>query len=121
MSCCAQYIRRINPVTGVAVVYDTLTGQIVTDPLILARLACCPTKQIDKEEICLIPIGSVDPADIIQGWQVSVFQVEASGVLTVLSTSLYSKDLQTDLTATHEVTACPNETPIDIPLCDPGA
>ncbi len=57
---------------------------------------------------------------IVPGWQITVFEVAADGALTVLSTALWDKPLAADLTATHEVVVCPDDTPIDVPLCDPG-
>lgn len=121
MNCCAPYLSRLNPITGEIVVYNTETGAIVTDAAILARLTCCPTRQTDKEKACLQPTGNTDPALVVPGWQISVFEVASDGTLEVLSTTLYDDSLATDLTATHEVTACPDDTPIDTPLCDPGA
>lgn len=117
---CSQYTKRINPITGTSVVYDNSDGSIVTDAALIASLECCPEKKTDKEKVCLQPTGNTDPSLVVSGWAISVFEVDAAGVLTVLSTSLYSADLATDLTASHEVTDCPDDTPIDIGLCAPA-
>lgn len=115
---CATHIKRINPIDGTAVVYDTLTGAVVTDVAILDNLECCPDRRPDKEEVCIQPNGNIDPSLVEKGWLVSVQEIAADGTLTIVGTpQIYSADLSTNVTTTHEVTECPVDTPIDVPLC----
>lgn len=120
MSHCQTHIRRINPSTGTSVVYDVNTGAVVTDPAILAQLGCCPERHPDKEKVCLIPNGQTDAALIVPGWLVTVVEVAADGTPTVVSSAKYDAEMANDLTATHEVTECLVDTPIDVPLCLPA-
>ena len=121
MSNCATHIKRINPLTGQVIVYDTATGQVVSDPAVIAALTCCPERVPDKEKVCAQPIGNVDPALIVPAWRVTVNEIAADGTITVISTKLYDVTLSNDITATHEQVECPDTTPIDVPLCLPAA
>lgn len=120
MSCCATpYIKRINPLTQSVTVFDTATGEVVTDAALIASLEPCPTTEPDKEKVCLQPVGNEDPALIESGWQITAITIAADGTITLGEPVLTLADM-TDVTASHEVVACPDTSPIDVGLCVPA-
>lgn len=120
MSCCASpYIKRINPLTGAVIVYDTATGLPVSDAALIASLVPCPTTEPDKEKVCLQVIGNTDPSLIESGWQITAITIAADGTITLGVPVLTLNDMS-DVTATHEVVECPDTTPIDLGFCLPA-
>lgn len=121
MSCCnAEYVKRLDPLTGTITVYDLATGAVVTDAAVLATLVPCPKRETISEEVCIQETGNTDPNLVVPGKCLQVLDVAHDGAVTVLSTTLL--DLAgTDVSDTHEVTRCPDMTPIDVGLCAPPA
>ena len=127
---------------GNIVAQHTLTGGVVTGstywdtstnpPTSLTQadfdaltLVCCPVTEADKEKVCLRPIGDLDPASIISGWQLTPMTTTFSdnigtvAAITPGTVALFDEAM-TDITATHEVTACPISTTIQSAYCVPA-
>jgi hypothetical protein len=104
-------IKFLDPNTGLIVAKDCVSGADLTAAQIAAAVPC-PTTSVETADVCVQTVGNTDPTLIEQGAkEVSTFEISYNTDNTVnetilVSTTLYSAD-GTDITATHEKTACP--------------
>ncbi len=126
-SCCPADVKVVTRIVG-TVVTTTYLDMRVSPPVLMDQAAYdalvkvkCPTSLPDKERVCLQPIGNTDAALIEEGWQVCVVNTTYSdeigtvAVVTITDETLWLAGV--DVTATHEVTACPEAITIDAGFC----
>lgn len=116
MSCCKFDVEKV-----VILIGNTLTVKYidhrVSPPITMTQAAYdalvkvkCPDTSVDQENVCVQVVGNTDASLIVGGYRVivSTISFDGAGVPTVAinSVQLFLND-GTDVTATHEVVACP--------------
>lgn len=127
MSCCLADVKVVSTVvpggTVVNAYYDLRSGvpveidQATYDALVKVR---CPEFDTEKCPVCIQLIGNTDPTLIESGLKlintVTTFDVAGVPTVEVTSVTLHQAD-GTDVTATHEETACPSPIVIEQDFC----
>ena len=116
--------KMFDPVAGTIHHFDCTTGAELT-PAQVATVSDCPEIQTQWDDTCLQPTGNTDPTLVVSGWCASSYTVDPdTGVITPVGTpQLFNEDKSTDVTATHEITACPssNLIPVGTACYDDGS
>lgn len=107
----ANAFKLFDPNTGAITFRDCVTGAELTAAQI-AAVTPCPTIDIETNEVCIQPNGNTDPANVqSHAKQVCTLKTTYNGDNTIDETTLEDTKLYdasgADVTATHEVTACP--------------
>lgn len=115
----------LDPNTGLIVFKDCLTGADLTAAEI-AAVTPCPTTDLQTDSVCAQPTGNVDPTLVLKGvkrvcnYQTTYLADGTPEAPTLLSTVLFDA-AGIDITATHEVTACPADLIYAGEVCYPAA
>ena len=127
-SCCPADVRVVSTVMGNTIThqYFDLTGG---EPALITKAAYdamvkvkCPEVSQDFENVCLQLVGNTDASLIESGEKLVITTVTYSDTAGAIDTvtraapSYYLED-GTDVTATHEVVACPVATVIESDHC----
>lgn len=107
----SQAFKLLDPNTGEIKFHDCLTGVELTAAQI-ATITPCPTVELANDSVCIQPIGNTDPTLVeSDGKRICTIEITYLADGTVDATTVISTNLMnaagTDVTATHEVTACP--------------
>lgn len=126
MSNCQADVTAIISVSGTTV-STTYLDLRVSPPVVIDQTAYdalvkvrCPETVTDNEMTCLQTIGNTDASLIEQGFQCVTKSItyDVAGVATVAidSVTLHQAD-GTDVTATHEMVACPEAIVTELSSC----
>ena len=127
-SCCPADVRVVTTVLGNAVTHQyfdlssgvpVLTTEAAYNAMVKVK---CPEVDTDWEKVCLQVIGETDAALIVSGEKLVVNTItysDTAGTIDAVTRSAptyYTED-GIDVTATHEVVACPVATVIESDFC----
>lgn len=107
----ANAFKLFDPNTGLVVFRDCLTGAEL-DAAQIAAVVPCPKQDIETDQVCIQPIGNLDPA-LIESDAKRVCTIEISYLAdgsvdaTAVVNTMLINAAGADVTTTHEVTACP--------------
>ena len=107
----SQAFKLLDPNTGEIKFHDCLTGVELTAAQI-ATITPCPSVELTDDSVCIQPTGNTDPTLVeTDAKRICTVQISYLADGTVDTTELLSTNLidaaGADVTATHEVTACP--------------
>ena len=116
MSCCKFDVEKVVKIVG-SVVSVSYIDHRVSPPVLMTQAAYdalvkvkCPETSVEHENVCLQVIGNTDASLIVGGYRniVQTLTFDGAGVPTVSvdAVQLFLND-GTDVSATHEVVACP--------------
>lgn len=127
-SCCPSDVKAITTILGDTVTTVYLDTR-VAPPVLLTQAEYdaltkvkCPQTETDFERLCLQVIGNTDAALIVEGMQCitkTTTYADENGVVaavTIDDIKLLLND-GTDVTATHEVVACPTPIVVETEVC----
>lgn len=128
-ACCPADVKSIIKVSPDGTVTAQYLDMRVSPPVLMDQAAYdaltrvkCPETETDWEKVCLQPIGNTDAANIVSGEKMIAQTITYSDVqgtidaVTRGAPSLYLED-GTDVTATHEVVACPEPIVVESGYC----
>lgn len=129
MSCCPADVKVVTKIAPSGAVTAQYLDMRTSPPALLTQAAYdaltkvkCPVIEPDWEKVCLQPIGNTDAALIVSGDKMVVLTTlfaDTSGTIDSVSRSpatLYLED-GTEVTATHEVIACPEPVVVESDFC----
>lgn len=127
-ACCPSDVKVITSIQG-SVVTTTYLDLSTSPPALIDQAAFdaltlvkCPEHEVDKERVCLQVIGNTDASLIVAGRQITPMTTTFTDVagtvdaVTVGTTTLVLDD-GTDVTATHEIVACPEAIVVESEFC----
>ena len=128
-SCCPADVKVVTKISPDGTITAQYLDMRVAPPVMLDQAAYdaltkvkCPTSEPDWEKVCLQEAGNTDAALIVSGKQlvvVSTTFADTAGTIdaiTLRPATLYLED-GTDVTATHEVVACPEALVVESDFC----
>ena len=128
-SCCPADVKVVTKISPDGTITAQYLDMRIAPPVMLTQAAYdalvkvkCPTSEPDWEKVCLQVIGNADAALIESGDKVVVISttfadtVGAIDSITRSPAQLYLED-GTDVTATHEVVACPEALVVESDFC----
>ena len=128
-SCCPADVKVITKVSPSGAVTAQYLDMRVSPPVLMSQAdydaltkVKCPITESDWEQVCLQEVGNTDAALIVSGKKlviVSTTYADVAGAVdtvTLSTPTLYLED-GTDVTATHEVVACPEALVVESDFC----